>query len=224
MNCLNESFYSVSNNFIPFAVEVQNDNPAVNIESKYEFLIPYDLPFKVNWKEDELIPKVLMPSLGTFKVDLKLYAYKMDTEEWELLEVLLEAIDNTGEADVTTRQLSCDACPVAIAVEVSDNGGISIGRKQISLANILAGAAKLWSTLAYIAKPQTSTNALQSLCQEWCDSQPDNIGQDLLDRLPPCPFTVQRAQLDNRFRLDNRFKDFIHPGAENCFRQEYFNE
>ena len=204
-------------------MDPENENPAVKIVST-ESGLPYATPFKVTWNTDEVVPRSLTLASDSFKVNINLYRYIMDTERWEFLEMLREAIDNTGEANVVIRQLSCDACPVAIAVEVSDNSGpISIGRKAISVVDILAGAAKLWSTFTHFVK-QTTANVLQDLCQEWCDSQPDNIGQDLLDRLPPCPPTVQRAQLDNRFRLDNRFIETFHPGAENCFRQEDFNE
>jgi len=62
-------------------------------------------------------------------------------------------------------------------------------------------------------------NTLRSKCKKWCDEQPPNIGQEILDRLPPCPPTVQQAHVDNRFQLDNRLIRFFHPGAENCFRQ-----
>ena len=200
------------------------DVDASNIDASNLILTPNET-FTVTWAADQLIPSGLDASIDSsfLAVSILLYKYNQSTGEWIVLQNLA-TVFNTGEAEVVIQpDECCDACPVAIAIEVS---GSAVAKRDAigDIISRLIGAVRLWARVIYAVARLFISSVLTSLCQEWCDSQPDNIGQDLLDRLPPCPPTVQRAQLDNRFRLDNRFIEFFHPGAENCFRQEDFTE
>ena len=91
-----------------------------------------------------------------------------------------------------------------------------------------------------------STLAVQArqreLCEAWSAVQPTNIGQEILNRLPPCPRRVTDVQapnsgfseekflsyipiigtIQNYFGttlVDDSFRTFFHPGTTSCFRQ-----
>ena len=75
---------------------------------------------------------------------------------------------------------------------------------------------------------------LRMECEEWYESEPANIGQEILARLPPCPPTMQMAVEDNRFEedklsdtiyftfLDDAYRNIFHENTESCFRQTAF--
>ena len=80
------------------------------------------------------------------------------------------------------------------------------------------------------------------LCEAWGLLQPDSVAQEILDRLPPCPRTAASARAQNSgFKeerisslipvigrvqkffdttiVDDKFREFFHPGTSSCFRQ-----
>ena len=53
--------------------------------------------------------------------------------------------------------------------------------------------------------------------------EPENIGDDINNRLPPCPPTSSRARRDRQFVKENPFLEYFTVGTiEQCYRQNVF--
>lgn len=212
-------------------METDVENAVVNFDYPDLLFLPNE-PFNVTWNPENILLHTVFGEPSSFTVDVVLHEYNFNTEVWTELQVLANNIPNTGETQVmiqgiidnrVTFELP-DVCRIAIAVAVSRES-TSLRKRTVDFAQFerIAGAVKQWTREAYAVVKEMARNALantlRSKCKKWCDEQPPNIGQEILDRLPPCPPTVQQAHVDNRFQLDNRLIRFFHPGAENCFRQ-----
>ena len=88
---------------------------------------------------------------------------------------------------------------------------------------------------AYLAISSTD-RYFRDKCQEWANSQSDEIAATILDRVAsvyPCPPTLSRVQAPNSgFKPDSidsqiwpiphfntLLKDFFHPNTHSCYRQ-----
>jgi len=212
-------------------VETDVENAVVNFDYPGQLFLPNE-PFNVTWNPENILLHTVFGEPSSFTVDVVLYEYNFNTEVWTELQVLANNIPNTGETQVViegiidnrvTFELP-DVCRIAIAVAVSRES-TSLRKRTVDFAQFerIAGAVKQWTREAYAVVKEMARNALanilRSQCKKWCDEQPPTIGQEILDRLPPCPPTIQQACVDNRFEQDNQLIGFFHPGAANCFRQ-----
>ena len=172
----------------------------------------------MTWSPQFIIP---FEDPSTYTVDIVLHEYDVIGNIWKELETLATNVPNSGERSVTIMadnnhlsNINTVVCQVAIQ--------ITVGRAASNM-----GSIGIWSGRAYMAL----LSELRKRCEAWCESQPANIGQEILDRLPPCPPTVQRAVEDSRFQeetlssriyatmFDDQSRNFFHEGAASCFRQ-----
>ena len=194
-----------------------------------DLLFEPGISFDVSWSPQLIIP---FEDPNTYTVDIVLYEYDATSNIWKELETLAADIPNTGERSVTA--IADDSC----LSDNSINAGVCQVAIKVAVGRALSdssSAAKLervgvWSGMAYLAL----LNELRERCEAWCESQPENIGQEILDRLPPCPPTMQRAIEDTRFEeerlssvidvtmYDIQWRRFFHEGATSCFRQTAF--
>ncbi len=222
-------------------VEPDNENADVDFDYPSPLLLP-DESFGVTWDPEDILPLPVIDDPLSFTVDIVLYEFNLDTGLWEELQDLATDVPNTGERQVTIQAIEDnslelpDVCPVAIAVVVSgESTSLSpTSKRGIGLSALIqraVGTVKRWARQAYTIVFEAVTEVLslteraigillRELCESWCNGQPPNIGQEILDRLPPCPPDVQRALSDPQFKLDNRLISFFHPSATSCYRQE----
>ncbi len=204
------------------ADDVSVDNDVVLLKKK-------DM-INITWSPESILP-VVKPD--NYSVDVHLLEFDVTTKSWKQLKVLGSNIPNTGAAELTVDFPDISAprptiqgsiSVVVIQVSVSIN---SIRETQGSVSGILSYISKLNQVgisgpFMYANKVAGTTQ--RQLCNEWSASQPANIGQEILNRLPPCPRTVAEAETPNSgLKKDNTFIGFFHPEADACFRQRVFD-
>lgn len=206
-------------------------------------------PLTVSWNPDSLVP---MTDPDSFRVDITISRMDLDTGVWSRAETVAHSLPNNGRAFINNIPAivsgnmgnniigdigsNDELFPVAVEVVVATAPRVGDTplttderkRRQVGEENLLSrvvGAVRRWSTMIFYS----ASNALLQPCQSWCDDQPDNIGEELLSRLPPCPPRVEQARAQNSgFKEDSgvaRFlsRNFFHRGADTCFRQTTFD-
>ena len=202
------------------------DHIGVSADYDSPLLLP-DTPLTLRWSPEELV-RFGDPSATT--VNIILYLFDFESGTWSELRRLATGVENDGIEDVILPFISSntpgqpdEVFPVAFQVSVGEIRELS--RRQVDerppMMNLLRRAA-VWGPIVYYSISEN----LRGLCSEWCDEQPENIGETLLDRLPPCPPTVSRARQDARYSEDTGVRRLLngifHSGADACFRQQTF--
>ena len=175
--------------------------------------------FRVMWSSQSVVPRV---DPNSFTVDVTLYCLS-SSRVWTETATLARSIPNTGQATVTVPDLSgsgiTDVCLASVQVGLS--GTVSLGQPRRLLQRLIrlrqiGNRAGLWSAVGYVAV----STAFHFLCDDWCNSQPRGIGDQLNSQVLPCPPTIDQARRDNRFRMENPLLSaVIHPNTAGCFRQ-----
>ena len=221
------------------AYEVHIDND--------DLLFSSGTPIKVYWSPQSIFP---VESPGSYSVDIHLMELNLTSEKWEHLVTVGTNLTNNGRAEVKTPEIEVldsvnnSVSPVVVQVSVS-SVSTSVNNKKTS--NLLKKLGRLArrilknSAVRYLKKLPRQA-AQRFLCEAWSRLQPDNIGQEILNRLPPCPPTIAGARAPNsglkeeRFSssiqvagkvqnffnttiVDDKFREFFHPGTSSCFRQ-----
>ena len=194
-----------------------------------DLLFEPGVSFTVTWSPELIIP---FEDPTTYTVDIALYEYDVTSSIWKELEKLATDVPNSGKRTVTVTDntVDIDVRQVAVQIAVSRAATSNIMVKRQTQFTALFRKIGIWSGVAYLA----FSLYLRNQCIEWCESQPPSIGQEILDRLPPCPPTMQRAVEDSRFEeetlsskiyftiFDDQWRNFFHKGAASCFRQTTF--
>ena len=186
---------------------------------------------RVNWIPTTLVP---MESPGNYLVDVILSRYNLETRIWEELAVLETGVPNDGSLQTDIPSIfvdnnpMVDVYPVAIQVTVSRQADMFDSRRKrqsdgsggSSLIESLRGVAKQWTSVLYYSL----SDFLKRRCDAWCATQPDNIGEEILNSLPPCPPLVQQARSPNNGFVEDTglsrilSNTFFHSGTDTCFR------
>ena len=194
----------------------------------------------VMWSNQSVVPCV---DPNSFTVDVTLYCLS-SSRVWTETATLARSIPNTGQATVTVPDLSVfeisDECLASVQVGLS--GPMSLGQSgqarrhedrsflerlvQLRQKLIQKGQqlvrAGVWSAIRFIDRfiPPTSQLPYHERCDQWCDSQPRGIGDQLNSQALPCPPTIDQARRDNRFSMENSLLSAVfHPNTTGCFRQ-----
>lgn len=192
-----------------------------------------DSVVRVDWIPMSLVP---MTNPLSYRVDLILTRYNLESREWEDLYTLETDITNDGSHQTTIPSIFVDnspnedVYPVAIQVTVSRQENMFESRRkrqsdgdgdgESSLVESLRGLAKQWTSVLYYS----ISDFLRGRCTAWCDSQPDNIGEEILNSLPPCPPRVRQARSPNSGLVEDTglsrilSNGFFHSGTNTCFR------
>ena len=213
-------------------------------------------PVKVYWSPQAILP---VESPESYSVDIHLMELNLATGKWEHLVTLGTDLTNNGSADVriseietieigAVENLNSSASPVVVQVSVSSasTSAMAMSKRQTA-SNVLRKLGRFAlrtlknSPVRYLRKLARQA-AQRFLCEKWGLLQPENIGQEILDRLPPCPPTSAGARAPNSgFReerlsssirvvgqvqkfldttiIDDKFREFFHPRTSSCFRQ-----
>ena len=178
----------------------------------------------------------------SYLVNIALSQLNMETGIWERLLTLAGNEENDGQAVVMlpfgneTRseddiaEFSNDTRPVSIEVVVATeplfSEALSRVRRQEDSEPFLLRFVRRWSPVTYFGVVINSI-ALRTACEVWCRLQQET-GEEILERLPPCPRTVAQARAPNSGFTEDRgvarflSQNFVHRGAESCFRQTTF--
>ena len=233
---------------------------AVSFMKAYEVYIENDdllfssgTPIKVYWSPQSILP---LGSPESYSVDIELMELNVTSGVWNRLVTLGTDLDNNGYAEVMIPDIEAvddfDSSVSLVVVQVSvSSASTSVIDNEISkrgiASNLLTKLGRFAlrtlknSPVRYLKK--LARQAVQRiLCESWGLLQPDNIGQEILDRLPPCPRTAAGARAQNSgFReerlsslvpvigqvqnffgttiVDDKVREFFHPGTSSCFRQ-----
>ena len=179
----------------------------------------------IRWSPDSIVPQSLRePLLGTepFSVDLSFYMIDPDDENITFVTKIAAAIPNSGMYQVMIGEMNMveGYSGGVIGVSVSEQ---FVGRSKRGITDVfkkVVGNIFKWGTIVVLSHPVTGL-ASRYFCEEWALSQPDDIGDQILNRVPPCPTTRQQAVKDDNF--DEESASFIfHTGADSCFKQRDF--
>ena len=177
----------------------------------------------IRWSPDSIIPQYLQGTFGitnNYGVDVSLYQLDLASENYTFIMKLASDIPNNGSSEITIPSLDWPENFTAgvIGISLSESSASRSTRSTVSSAvlRLLTRAPKFG--LAYVA----TSLAARLICSAWCSSQPKDIGEMILDRLPPCPPVRAAALNDPDFDEENFLLSFYHRGASSCFRQVVF--
>lgn len=154
---------------------------------------------KVRWSPVSVFPMELPDA---YNVDIELMEMNMISGTWSKVISLASDIPNSGIADVVMpsveerEAIEESVSPVVIRVSIGNNTINQASRKR-SVSSLLSKLGqfslvpKVISPLRYLRHLSVAVVSIQAAqhfgCQRWHAQQPQNIGQTVLDRLPPCP-------------------------------------
>ena len=212
-----------------------------------DLVVSSDTMVRVQWSPESILP---MEAPDNYEVDIELLEINMETGFWNKITTLETGLPNNGTANVRIPSIQQEdvvessISPVIIQVALNAS---STRTKRGIFTNFLNKLGRFAlktiknSPMRFLKK--LARQAVQrALCEIWGALQPPNIGQEILNRLPPCPRRIRDARRPNsgfteeRFSslvpivgtvqnylgttlVDDAFRTFFHPGTANCFRQ-----
>ena len=209
----------------------------VQYETQDGFIYP-QAHLKVSWILESVIPPLQSPD--SFLVDILLTQFNPITEQWEDLVLLAAGINNTGQTEMdvptilATGSSTIRSALVTLQVRLRqlkhkliDEATDAIDEATDAIdeaTDVLRNNVRQFSCY-FVSLPENIVDAnnfldLRTTCEEWCMNQDENIGQMILDELPPCPPRLNQASRENS-GLERELQcsvDIYHAGAEACFR------
>lgn len=179
---------------------------------------------EISWDKGSLLPQSLTKRQDvTVTVDIQLAEVNAEMGSIRTIAKLASNITNTGRYRVIIPSdyegISAAVVQLTIASVQSSNPLQSLLSNLDKTYNKIKGQFAVWSREIYVS----GSNVFQEQCEEWYKSEPDGIGDTLLQRLPPCPPTENR--MTNVFVKEdygNAFREFFHPSTSSCYRQVSF--
>ena len=204
----------------------------------------------VRWSPDSIFP---MEAPDSYEIDIILLELSTETGTWTRLATLGTDLPNNGVATIRIpsfqrEEYESSISPIVIQVSLSANSTSETRLvKRGVLSNLLRRLGRFGlqtirnSPMRFLRKLARQA-AQRVFCEAWSAAQPSNIGQEILNRLPPCPRRVTDARAPNsgfseeRFSshipiigtiqgylgttlVDDSFRTFFHPGTASCFHQ-----
>ena len=200
-------------------VSVEDSNA---VESVKILLLPNDKAV-IRWSPDSIIPPQFEDAFAVptdYNVDIYLYRLDLMSENYTRIEKLVSDIPNTGMYEITLPLVNLPDAFAAGLIGVSLSEQFTSRSTRNALSNAVLGLLRRASNfgLIYVG----GSLAARALCAAWLLTEPDDIGEKILDRLPPCPPVRNAALNDPDFTEENFLLSFFHPGASSCFRQVQF--
>ena len=177
----------------------------------------------LTWSPESIVP---MMDPDTYVVDILLAQFDPSEGQWRDVQMLAEGVENTGRRQVdiplvftAEDGLLIDIRPISFQVRLGQAHPLTNSRRK-RIIETLRGVVRQWSTDIYYG----ISDILRTQCEQWCATQPEDIGELILDELPPCPPELGQASLPNSGlvedsgvgrSLSNRF---FHRGTDTCFR------
>lgn len=142
----------------------------------------------VRWSPFSIFPLELP---HTYKVDINFFELNLTSGTWNK-QLLASNLSNTGYAGVSITEVEEAATlegiisPIVISVSLSSNSGNTRLLTSLSQLNLQTSQN---SPVRYLRKSDMLT--MQGICTAWDLQQPTNIGQVILNLLPPCPLRLR---------------------------------
>ena len=211
-----------------------------------DLIISSETMVRVQWSPKSIFP---MEAPNNYEVDIDLLEMDMATGSWKKIASLGTDLPNNGVANVRIPSiqeqdtLERSISPVIIRVGLSANSTSETRLVKRGIVSNLLGKLGRFALRTIRNAPMRFLKKLacqavqQLLCEAWSLLQPPNIGQEILDRLPPCPRRVRDADAPNSGFVeeknssiipipgyigtlaDDAFRQFFHPGTTSCYRQ-----
>ena len=200
-------------------VSVEDSNA---VESAKTLLLPNDKAV-IRWSPDSIVPPHFEDTFAVatdYNVDIYLYRLDLMSENYTRIEKLASDIPNTGMYEITLPLVNLPNPIAAGLIGVSLSEQFTSRSTRNALSNTVLGLLRRASNfgLIYVGVSLAS----RAICAVWLLTEPDDIGEMILDRLPPCPPVRNAALNDPDFTEENFLLSFYHPGASSCFRQVQF--
>jgi len=213
-------------------------------------LLPRTTTLRVTWDPQMVLP---LQDPTSYLVNIELHRLNLDTGDWMRFTDLVTNAPNSGRIDnvevpsisiidnQSGGQSQTDVHAVAIRVAVGETSPTSTNTSLLQNLRPLRPliTPSIWTGVSYYYASQTfrqsPSSDLRSLCDNWSRRQLPNIGNTLLERLPPCPCTEAQARSPNSgfveerlssiigiTTFDDHWRNFFHPRTTSCFRQAAF--
>ena len=194
----------------------------------------------VRWSPASVFPLEL-PNSYTVDIDMLQMNANGVTNKFSLV----KDIPNTGLADVSVPSINAmeslegPVSPVIVQISLSDKvlSGSRSKRAIFQFLRSLVTKTVVYTAVRYFKKVTQQFQA--SRCEAWSLKEPEGIGEEILNRLPPCPRRIQDIRIPNSgfteeklsshlpviigdnigFIVDDKFREYFHPGTSSCFRQ-----
>ena len=177
----------------------------------------------IRWLPDSIVPPHLQETFAVtndYNVDISLYRLDLASESYILIIEIANDIPNTGIYEITIPAIDLpdNFAAGVIGISLSEQFATRSTRNALtsSAVGLLSRAAKFG--LVYFG----ASLVARGICSVWHSLEPDDIGETILNRLPPCPPSIDAALIDENFTESNFLLSFYHPGASSCFRQVRF--
>ena len=220
---------------------------AHGVDVQPSILLQFGTDIQLSWDPKTILPMVM--EYNSFMVDVYVYTYEKKTQEW-IENVKHMGFPNTGQAQINLGLISDKKSVLAtcIHVTVGKTTGSSLPNTQEFLEKFhmatvpFPNRAGLWSGLVFSTHntagllPELARESLRNKflpkCSAWRMQKAEKISKDVIKSLPPCPPTLDRAQLPNsgleEQRLDSvsyttmyhdMWMSYFHNNTAKCFTQ-----
>lgn len=175
----------------------------------------------MHWDPQSLLPMV---DHSFFTVNLKLFRLDNDRKDWIPFLDVKEGHPNSGVVEFSmpsSDSAISSVYPVALRVSVGEQVAMGAQEDISQLSDVILSAqdtvSQWFSSFFYYV---INSSDLLDECLQWHESEPLNISEMLLSRVPGCCQTAERAAAAGFVRdTHDTFVDFFHPGAASCYRQ-----
>ena len=217
----------------------------VHIANEDLIFVP-DTSVHIQWSPESIFPTDIHGS-DMYTVDIEFFELNVNTGNWETVQRLSHNIANSGSAvvrvpslqDLGRRTLENPFSPMTIGVGLSS---AAVGSNFLEKLGQLGLRTFKYTPIRFLSIFEAFTALNRVACEAWSLSQPENIGDEIKRRLPPCPTTMSVIEAPNSgfseerlsstvnflgaiqnylgtTVIDEAFRTFFHPQTDKCFRQ-----
>ena len=194
----------------------------------------------IKWTPISLPPVIEDMFMQPYTVDISLHSIDSQMQTSSLMGKIATNIPNTGSCEVTLPHIDDASKVVAIGIGVSETSVSEMKRDgnqdDYTIRDILGTIGEILNVKRYIKNPLELVKdvvdvrgfvidgAYRIACEVYGALEPENIGDEINDRLPPCPPTIDRARRDRQFTRENEILEFVTVGTvRQCYAQNVFD-
>ena len=212
--------------FVNTIVLVTTDDASFIELNSEDLLYMSDEGIEITWDQHSLLPQLLTEKQDiSVTVNIQLAEIDIVTGSTRTIANLASDVANSGlyHAVIPSEHKGISPAVVQITIANINNGESSLRSLVGHLENVynqIKGQLAHWSREIYISDGST---VLREQCEEWYKNEPIGIGDDILERLPPCPPTESRiTSVFVKEDCGDAFMEFFHPSTVSCYRQIIF--
>ena len=194
-----------------------------DVESDDVLLLPGNKTI-VRWSPDSIVPPNFQAAFAVtndYNVDISLYQLDLLSKNYVFIGKLANNIPNTGLYEITMPSFNLSESFTTAVI------GVSLSEQFASRSSRFIHNAITKLALRLLkSSPKTTLIIIgaslfaRAACAVWHSMEDENIGEEILGKVPPCPPNVGAFEFDERFTEDKL--SLLHPGAFTCYRQKEF--